>query len=61
LKEAQQVATVLVGNLPPGTTERELTEELSKGGWPSIKVVKVGAGDPESYVDVHRPVLSVKD
>ena len=52
---------MLVGNLPPGTTERELTEELSKGGWPSIKVVKVGAGDPESYVDVHRPVLSVKD
>ena len=44
------MTTVLVGNLPPGTTEEELLAELKDGGWPDPEVVKVDAGNPEKLL-----------
>ncbi len=44
------MTTVLVGNLPPGTTAEELLDELKDGGWPEPEVVKVDAGDPDKLL-----------
>lgn len=44
------VATVMIGNLPPGTTEQEVIEELTENGWPSVTVSKVDEGNPESLL-----------
>ena len=43
-------ATVLVGNLPPGTTEQELLDELTGNGWPDVSVIKVDAGNPDKLL-----------
>ena len=44
------MTTVLIGNLPPGTTAEELLAELKEGGWPDPEVRKVDAGNPEKLL-----------
>jgi hypothetical protein len=43
-------AKILIGNLPPATTEQEILDELTERGWPQLQVTKVDAGDPDRLV-----------
>ena len=55
---------ILIGNLPPDTTEDEVTAVMSERGWPMVRILSTQADHPERrgfMVEVDMPRASVTE